>query len=347
MTAPRNSSGEGDDAVGVGLAAVRVAALGAHQLRHQHGVEHAAGQQDVEHVRDGVADVEQVGVQLVADGRGEQHVAEVAAGAGEDRAGRHHRGRREDAAALGGVAHGRRSRLRLRRAARARRTRRVSRTAIAANSRPTPAPMITQIRPLTCSARIGNVVLAARAEGAAVGAGQLEGDRVHAALVGGGVEQDAGLAVRRELDRLAAGDLEVGVGPCPHLDRDRHVQVVADEHREAAGGAGQGHRGRRGEADVGRGCRGPTGSVTRIRASATQRLLLGGVRRVAGDLLEQALAQHVVVGEHRLQGAAGVEDLASRWRRGAGRAGARRGGRLAGGRRPAAWARRRWRRRTS
>ncbi len=69
--AAEEEAGQGDHPVGVGVAAVRVVLQRPHQLRHQHGVEDAAGQQDVEHVRDRVGDRELVGVQLVAQ-RGQQ-----------------------------------------------------------------------------------------------------------------------------------------------------------------------------------------------------------------------------------------------------------------------------------
>ena len=70
----------------------------------------------------------------------------------------------------------------------------VSRTAIAANSKATPTPMITQIRRLTCSARMGKVSWAP--SDLAVGGGELEPDVVDAALVGRGVEQHGLLAGR-------------------------------------------------------------------------------------------------------------------------------------------------------
>ena len=80
-----------DDPVGVGLAAVGVGSHRPHQLRDQDGVEDAAGQQDVEHVRDGVADRELVGVQQVAQRGREQQGPQVAAQPGDHRAGSHHR----------------------------------------------------------------------------------------------------------------------------------------------------------------------------------------------------------------------------------------------------------------
>ena len=67
--------GERDDAVGVGVAAVRVVLHRPHELGHEHRVEHAAGEQDVEHVRHGVRDREHVGVQLRPEGRGEQQAS--------------------------------------------------------------------------------------------------------------------------------------------------------------------------------------------------------------------------------------------------------------------------------
>ncbi len=97
--------GEGHDPVGVGLPAVRVVLHRPHQLRHQHGVHHAARQQDVEHVRDGVGDVEHVGVQSDAECRGEQDAAHEAAQPGHHRPGGHHRGRGEQRSRVGpGVA---------------------------------------------------------------------------------------------------------------------------------------------------------------------------------------------------------------------------------------------------
>ena len=82
---------ERDDAVGVGRAAIGVGLHRPHQLGHQHGVEDPARQQDVEHVRHGVADGEQVGVQEVAQRRREKQRAQVAAEARHHGAGRHHR----------------------------------------------------------------------------------------------------------------------------------------------------------------------------------------------------------------------------------------------------------------
>ena len=91
---------QGHHAVGVGLAAVGVVLHRPHQLGDQHGVEDAAGQQDVEHVRDRVGDVEQVGVQLLAEGGDQEGGAHEAAQPGDDRAGRHHGAGREDARGL-------------------------------------------------------------------------------------------------------------------------------------------------------------------------------------------------------------------------------------------------------
>ena len=89
----QEQAGEGDDAVGVGLAAVRVVLHRPHQLRHEYGVHDAARQQDVEHVRDGVGDVEHIGVQADAERRGEQDAADEAAQPGHHRPGGHHRSR--------------------------------------------------------------------------------------------------------------------------------------------------------------------------------------------------------------------------------------------------------------
>ena len=93
--------GQGHDPVGVRLPTVRVVLHRPHQLRHQHGVHHAARQQDVEHVRDGVGDVEHVGVQSDAECRGEQDAAHEAAQPGDHRPGSHHRGRGEQRSRVG------------------------------------------------------------------------------------------------------------------------------------------------------------------------------------------------------------------------------------------------------
>ena len=77
----QEQSGHGDDPAGVGVAAVGVVAHRPHQLRHQDGVEDAAGQQDVEHVRQRVRDVEHVGVHRPAERVGQQRGPDEAASA--------------------------------------------------------------------------------------------------------------------------------------------------------------------------------------------------------------------------------------------------------------------------
>ncbi len=102
--------GGGDHAVGVRLAAVRVVPHRPNQLRDQDGVEDPARDEDVEHVRHGVADVEQVGVEHVAERGDEQGGAHEPAQPGDHRAGGHHRAGGEDPRFVGGLdgglAHG-------------------------------------------------------------------------------------------------------------------------------------------------------------------------------------------------------------------------------------------------
>ena len=93
--------GQGDHPVRVGLAAVLVVLHRPDQLGHQHGVEDAAGQQDVEHVRDRVGDREDVGVQQVAERGREQDRADVPAHPRDDGAGRHHRAVGDDRPVVG------------------------------------------------------------------------------------------------------------------------------------------------------------------------------------------------------------------------------------------------------
>ena len=83
-------------AVGVGVAAVLVVLHRPHQLRHQHGVEDAARDQDVDRVGDRVGDGEDVGVQRLPERGDDQQRPQVAAEAGDDRPGRHHRAGAED-----------------------------------------------------------------------------------------------------------------------------------------------------------------------------------------------------------------------------------------------------------
>ena len=100
---------ERDDPVGVAVPAVGVELLRPDQLRHQHGVEDPAGQQDVEHVRDRVGDREHVGVQGLAQRRGEQGAAHEAAEPRDHRAGGHDGAGGEDARVGAGVGPARRS----------------------------------------------------------------------------------------------------------------------------------------------------------------------------------------------------------------------------------------------
>ncbi len=218
-------------------------------------------------------------MQLVADRRGEQQVAEVAAHPRHDRAAGHHGRRREDPAALGDVAHAAASGQWGRgHDARLRSTRRVSRTTMAPKSSTTPAPMITQIRRLTASARIGKVSCAP--SGRAGQVGQLEGHRVDAEHVGRGVEQHRGPPVRRQLDLLATGDLDLRVGDGTDLHGDRDVEGVADQCGEVPVGAGERDLRRARPGRCWRGCRSP-----RSRSTAPGARAANGSRAAEYDVL--------------------------------------------------------------
>ena len=87
---------EGDHPAGVGVAAVGVLLDPPDQLRHQHRVEDAPGQEDVDHVGQRVGDREEVAPQARPEGDHQQRGAHVARRAGQDGARRHDRRRGQD-----------------------------------------------------------------------------------------------------------------------------------------------------------------------------------------------------------------------------------------------------------
>ena len=144
-----------------------------HQLRHEHGVHDAARQQDVEHVRDRVGDVEQVGVQRRTEGGHQQRRSDEAARPRERRC------RPPSPRCWRGRARAPPRAARRRRRSRgahpvadfaAARIRRNRRTMIVPKSSATPVPRISQMTLLTRLERIGSV--SDEPSGGAVGVGQ-------------------------------------------------------------------------------------------------------------------------------------------------------------------------------
>ena len=189
--------GEGDHPVRVGLAPVRVVGGRADQLRHEHGVEDAAGQQDVEHVRDGVGDREHVGVDQVAQRRGQQDRADVAGQPGHDRARGHHRAVGEDPLVLGGLGDAHR---------RAARTRRTSRKRDRPEQQPDPCGEEQPDHVAHPGGPDGQLVGAT--QGLAVLVGDHDRHVVDAGLVGARVEEDGGTALGQDVDLTGRGDLQ-------------------------------------------------------------------------------------------------------------------------------------------
>ena len=298
---------ERDDPGGVGLPAVLVVPHRSHQLWDEHGVDHAAGKQDVEHVRHGVGDVEDVGVQAVAEGRHEQAGADEAAHPRQDGPGRHHGAVGEDALPLvvgplvveGGHADFAAARIRRKR-----------RMMIVPKSRATPVPRINQMTLLTRLERIGSE----SDDPSGVPSESVEQQR-HVAdsdRPGRRVEQDRRPGLRADLDvGVRRRDPEQRIRPRVQTDRHGLVERVGHGGREPAAAAGEDDRLRGRHADRAQPLLDPPPRARR-GGTAGRRVPAVGVREVRHRLVAHDAADLVVEGEQVLEGVAGTGQAGGR-----------------------------------
>ena len=214
-------------------------------------------------------------------------------------AGRHHRAGGEDPCA--GAVLARRGALRRGgRHARSLRIRRTIRIAIARNSRPTPTPRISQITPLTWADRIAT--RCAAPSGCPLLVGDHDPDVVDAGTRGGGPEQDGLPAAGGQLDRVGLLDLDVAQARGAQPDRDRLVEPVGDRGPQRPDGAGEGHAPGGLDPDPLEPVVDPGDGGGGVAARLDRPVPLGVGQRGEG-LVEHLAGDHVVAGQHGVEGA--------------------------------------------